>query len=188
METIRYLRRKNLGNYEHEELEVSAAVDGKDADALMVEMKTFVCGHLGLETPVVGKSEKVEAPKKENATKGETKVTKPKPQEEAPKEEAPKEEAPKKEETPKEEPKKTKKETTTKVRPSKNTVYDRAHDPHKALVGKFLDEEYSGWRKNDLLKKASEASKALNGKDFQDGDGNVLEAFKVEFRKFMDAE
>jgi outer membrane biosynthesis protein TonB len=191
MQAIKYLRRKNLGNYEHEELEVSASVEGSDPQEVMDTLKAFVLSNLGLET-----SEKVEAPKKEIAKKEEVKVTKEKPQakEEEVKEEVKEEEAkeeevvkeePKKEEAKEEKKPKAKKETTVKVKATKLTAYDREHDPHKALLSKFLDEEFKGWRKPDELKKAGAASRALNGTDFQDGNGEILESFKEAFRKMM---
>jgi outer membrane biosynthesis protein TonB len=194
MDTVRYLRRKNLGNYEHEELEVSTVVeDGQSRSAVTADLRNFVNSALngGLQ-PTITKAEPSE---NKNPPKGETKVLKEKPQtkKEEPKaeevkEEPKAEEAPAKEEPKAEEPKKEKapkKETTTKIKPSKATAYDRELDTHKALLGKFLDSEFPGWRKSDLLKKAVAASHALKGSDFQDGEGNILESFKVEFRKHL---
>ena len=215
MDTIKYLRRVNLGNYEHEELEVTTAVkEGQDRTAAVEELREFVLVALNLKgsgshsnTP---KPEKVEAPKKEIEAKGETKVLKQKPLAEAKKgneeTQSAVAEAPTTEETVKadsgtnpttekkpedsskkdEKPKiAAKKETTIKVKASKATAYDRNLDTHKALLGQFLDKEFPTWRKPEELKKAGTASRALQGKDFQDGEGNILDAFKIEFRTYM---
>ena len=172
---MRYLRRKNLGNYEHEELEVSAEIsEGQSPSEAFKELKQFVEECLGLsapkeqmELPLKVEKEKVKTPKKE-----EVKVSEEKPKEvEAPKEE---------------EKKKAPKETKQKIKvTAKATTYDRTLDTHKALLGQFLDKEFSGWRKPEELKKAGQASRELNGKDFQDADGNILESFKESFRKYM---
>lgn len=195
MDTIRYMRRANLGNYSHEELDITTVVEeGQDRASAFKELKDFVLEALNLAP------EKVEAPKNKIEVKEEVKVLKEKP---LPAKEVKKEEVVVKEEvdtTPApshaelkkaveadKAEKKTpaKKEAIIKVKPTKATAYDRTHDPHKALLGKFLDEDYRGWRGKESLPKAIEASKQLNGSEFQDGEGNILETFKTEFRKLM---
>lgn len=202
METVKYLRRKNLGNYEHEELEISTVVeDGQSRVDVVKSVKQFVVDALNgtgpfaltkqLELPLEQKSV---AQENKTEKKGESKVTKPKPQAEEKKVEEKKEEAPaaQEETTPapaeekKVEEKKAKKETTLKVtKPTKATAYDRNLDTHKALLGQFLDVKCPNWRKPEELKKAGNASRALQGTDFQDAEGNILESFKEAFLKYM---
>lgn len=203
MKTLRYLRRKNLGNYEHEELEVTTAVqENENGQSVMNELKEFVLVNLGLASPKAQTAEdkKVEAPKNKTETKGEPSspdkkplvadgTTTPKEGEKTP---APKEEKKeeKKEEPKKEEPKKEepKKETKARIKKATSSVYNREDETHKALIGQFLDGEFKTWRTKNELPKASAASKALNGKEFLDAEGKILEAFKVEFRSFMKGE
>lgn len=195
---VRYLRRKNLGNYEHEELEVSTVVqEGEDAQVITEDLIDFVLGNLRLPTleKVQQKTpgKKVEAPKKEIETNGEPTspekkplvadgTTTPKEEEKTP---APKEEKKeeKKEESKKEEPKK---ETKRRIKKVTTSVYNREDEAHKALIGAFLDKEYKTWRTKNELPKASKASKTLNGSEFLNAEGEILDAFKVEFRKHMD--
>lgn len=174
MEAIRYLRRKNLGNYEHEELEVSCAIEkGETPSEVFNNVKQFVHESLGLSEPKptaqIELPLKVEKEKVKNPPKEEVKVSEEKPQEEV-----------------KEEKPKAKKETKVKVKiTGKATTYDRNLDTAKALLGSFLDNEFPGWRKPEILKKAGAASRELNGTDFQDAEGNILESFKEAFRSKM---
>ncbi len=75
--TARYLRRKNLGNYEHEELELSVACEEQaDVDATVELLKSKVNRALGLvpTNTLEPKAEKVEEkPKTEKVTKKTTK-------------------------------------------------------------------------------------------------------------------
>lgn len=174
MKTIEYMRRKNLGHYEHEELKVSDVVkDGEDIDFKIVELKKLVLAHLGLSEVEKDNSQQ-ELPIKEEI-KEEVK--------EEIKEEV-KEEV--KEETQK---KRAKGKAETKlVKPNnKNTKYDRELKTHKVLIGQFLDKKYPKWRSSDIINKASQASKALIGFDFLDENGDILDSFIEEFCKLMDA-
>lgn len=181
--SVRYLLRKNLGNYEHHELEVTDVIEsGKDGKSVVSALMSFVSSALAGEfsdkpstKPAAEKpaSDKVEKPKAEKPAPVETKteekveVTKPveKPQEEK-----------------KEEPKKAPAETKKTARgASKNTKYDNAFDPHKKLLGAFLDANVPGWKKADVLEKCKATSKGMVGQDFLDADGEVLESFKKSF-------
>lgn len=186
--SVRYLLRKNLGNYEHHELEITDVIEsGKDGKSVVSNLMSFVKSALAgefsekttttpAEKPV---AERVEKPKAEKPAPVETKteekgeVTKPveKPREEIKKEEPKKEEA-------KKAPAETKK---TARGASKNTKYDNAFDPHKKLLGAFLDANVPGWKKADVLEKCKATSKDMVGQDFLDADGEVMESFKKSF-------
>ena len=63
--------------------------------------------------------------------------------------------------------------------------YDRTLQTHKNLLGQFLDEKFPRWKVGDNLKKASDASKSLNGTPFLDENGDMLETFKQSFIDLM---
>lgn len=74
----------------------------------------------------------------------------------------------------------------TKKRKGKVTPFDRELPLHKKLVGEMLDEEKPKWSKKEILvKKARVASKAMDGEDFLDSEGAILESFKSEFLRFF---
>jgi len=89
-------------------------------------------------------------------------------------------------ETPKEE--KARKPETKEVKPrgTKFSPYDKKNETHKKLVGQFLDAKFPKWREQPLIACASAASNAMLGKDFLDGNGEVLESFREEFYSFFD--
>ena len=63
----------------------------------------------------------------------------------------------------------------------KNTPYDRTMDNHKKQLSKFLNASCPEWSNSTNLPKAGAASQALNGTDFLDGEGEVLQSFKDAF-------
>lgn len=77
-------------------------------------------------------------------------------------------------------PKEEKKAPAVKVK-GKATPYDRTVDTHKKLLSKFLDTNFPQWKDSTNLPKAGAASQALNGKDFLDAEGEVLQSFKDAF-------
>jgi hypothetical protein len=83
--TIKYLKRKNLGNFEHEEISVEAVLtEGEDSAAALHQLKEFVASALNGEVVAPSKIT-VEAPKEETKkTAPRTRTTKPA-QEAAPK-------------------------------------------------------------------------------------------------------
>jgi hypothetical protein len=48
----------------------------------------------------------------------------------------------------------------------------------------MLDKNFPNWRK-ELMTKAVNASKALEGKDFMDNTGNLLPEFEKELKSLM---
>lgn len=175
MRTIEYMRRKNLGHYEHEELKISDVVGDQDSIDLKInELKHLVLKHLGLveeavkeiELPVTPEVTEVAEEKKEEPVK---KAKKKKVKEEVVEEKVEEE----------------KHEEKVQKKPAKTVDYDRTLQVHKNLLGKFLDESFPRWKSPDNLKKASEASHALNGTPFLDENGEILQDFKDKFVAIM---
>jgi len=190
---VKYMRRWNLGNYEHDEITISAIpAEGETIlgtlNVIKTEMENFKNGkvdsiQIPLPVPPVAeeaatelkKEKKQRATKEEMAArksevkdevKAEDKVESPKQEEKV---EAPKEEA--KVEAPKEEKKTVK---------SKTEVYDRTNEEHKKRISALLDTTYPGWRDNVTLKtKVAAMSRESVGKDFFDiNTGEIVPSFK----------
>ena len=190
MTTIKYLRRNSLGNYSHEEFEISLPVDSTDKKVIFTkgeEVKDLVLELLGLKEVKI--AEKVTKSKKEEV------AVAPKPEavievakvEEVVKEEEVKEEVVKEEV--KVEVKKEKKVKAEKApKASKTTIYDRELDTHKALIGRWLDSDFKQWQDPTNLPKFGKASRSLSGKaEFLDEAGEILESFKDQFKELVSA-
>lgn len=214
IKTVEFLRRRVLAQYEHAEMKVGIVIEENENPVSVVkELTRFVKDALyetgefasdlvtGKASVAAPKTEvagtKVEKPKTETKTevKTEAKVEESKKVEEAKKETAKQDEGTTSEAKPQDEKKEekkadekkttTRKETTTKIKSTKATAYDRNLDVHKNLLGQYLDKQFPNWRKPDELKKAGTASRELQGSDFLDNDGQILESFKEAFSKYM---
>lgn len=75
----------------------------------------------------------------------------------------------------------TKTEDKKKLR-VKETTYSRVDETHKMLVGEILDENFPNWRVK-LKAVTIQASKDMQGKEFLDKNGNVLNSFKDQLIK-----
>jgi hypothetical protein len=90
----------------------------------------------------------------------------------------------------KQEEKKTEEKTEEKAEKpkrktkAKNTPYDRTNELHKKLLSEALESKDPNWKKNP---KASEVSKAMNGKDFLSPEGVRLPEFVDEFVEMLKA-
>lgn len=213
---VEYLLRRNLGNYEHEELKIIDVVDKEDSvnglksvmsfvrDAIYGEGEFFEGGKSPKKTEAVDKkplvepairktspdvsSAKAEASKPE-AVKPEVKPevkteAKPEVKTETKPEVKPEEKAEAKPEEKPKTPATRKPETSVKVDKSV-TVYDRTHQPHKTLIGQYLDKNFPTWKTGSSIDKAVAASHAMNGKAMLDKEGNFLSEFTEEFNKLM---
>jgi outer membrane biosynthesis protein TonB len=177
---ITYMRRVNLGNYEHEELSMSAILeDGENVSTAMLTLKNEVHHSLGLVgTPT-------EAPKKE------VKVP------EVPKKEETKKETPKKEEKKEVElppvidkkedlPETKEKKPKAKKEEVKPTPYERAKQVHKDLFANLLNKTFPGWSSDkEAIARAKHASLSLEGEDFLDQKGNILTTFSEAVTNLM---
>lgn len=203
---VKYMRRWNLGNYEHDEVTVSAAPsEGETILGTLLtiekEIKRFKNGEVESvqvslpippvtnvttvthaekqveETPVEKKERKARATKAEmEARAGVKDEVKAEEKVESPKQEE-KVEATKEEA--KVEVKEEKKEEKKSLK-SKVEVYDRTNEDHKKSVSMYLDAAYAGWRDNVTLKtKVAAMSRDAVGKDFFDiNSGEVVQSFK----------
>jgi hypothetical protein len=194
MTTVKYLRRSNLGNYEHEEFEVAIPLETEDTEIIYseaLEVKQLVLSLLGIKK--ADKVEKVFKKKDEEVVVVEAPVTVEQVQVQL---DLPiKEEevvVPVKEEevvAPVVKEKKEKKETKAKApKASKATLYDRELDTHKSLIGRWLDAEFKSWNDSSNIQKFGKASRSLSGKaEFLDESGEILESFKQQFKEIVSA-
>lgn len=161
---IKYGTTKNLGDYNSERLDVEYALAETECPVeAFGKVKTFVDGAL---------DGNLEAPKKEEKKPAKKKAAK-----KAAKKEEVKEEAPVKEEV-KEEPKKEKKPAAKKA---KTIPYNREEKTHKQTMAKLLNEVKPDWK--DDKESAKNASVKLNGVEFMDNKGNVLDTFKEALKE-----
>tara|TARA_R110000851_G_scaffold51546_1_gene122276 strand:- start:287 stop:895 length:609 start_codon:yes stop_codon:yes gene_type:complete len=184
---------RKVADYESDRIGISALLDeGEDAIAAIRTIKGDILadfrgesptGIMEFSTSVVEKeaapvAKEEAAPKKKKAAPAKKKVegkTVPVVAEEEPTSEV---------ETAIEKDKEeVKKEAVKKKAPAKKktktTPYDRSNDIHKKLLGMELDAGFEGWRKDaNLKKKCVAASHSLEGTDFLDEFGAVLESFK----------
>lgn len=199
--TLCYSRRYNLGEYEHEEFHVNAEIEeGDDHVEILAGLKCDIekahSGEADAGTQDAGPA-KVE-PKEDKPSKGKGKKSKPAPTttpskesqdseddgeeeiaeeeiEDAGEEEVAEEEV--------EEEKPTKKAPAKKLR-KKNEVYDRDSQIHKKLFTKTVTGMSPKWRDTPAMAaKVKKVSMALEGEEFLDADGQVLEGFKAALKK-----
>jgi hypothetical protein len=172
---IKYTRRNNLGNYEHEEICVGVSVeDGDNASTILKQAISFVStkGETDFSSVMVDPP----APKAKKETSVAKKET-PKKVEEETKAEIKAEEksSPVAEEEPKVEEKKA-----TRV---KDTPYDRSNELHKKLLSEYLDTAHKGWKSE--VQKAVTVSIKMVGKPFLNSEGSIIKDFKESFSAEM---
>jgi hypothetical protein len=168
IETITVMQRKNLGNYEHIEITASAKVEeGEEALTAMLSLKTFV------EIALVAKATEIQAPAKvEEEVKTEPVV-------EAPK----KEKKPKKEKVssvidPSELPPVEPEGFISKPVKEKLVAYNSAIAEHKSIFGGYLAKKYdNSWKTSHPVEDIKSFTASLNGVDFLDQDGKIVESF-----------
>lgn len=81
-------------------------------------------------------------------------------------------------------PKEEKKEKAPKV--VKATAYSTADDKQRAAVGSLMDKVVPGWREKAEVKAAAKkASAELDGQDFMDDKGNILDSFVEKLKEKM---
>lgn len=180
---------RQLKQYESDKIGVSAVLEeGEDVHTAINALRDVCLGKLvqGLkggdkvevEVTTVDKNQ-VELPIQEPTP------AKPKPKAKA-KPEQVRVETPKVEEVKVEEVKvEVKAEPKVKVK-AKEISYDRGSDLHKKHVGKLLDSLYSDWRKDvKKLEAAKKVSIAMEGRNFMDASGEIVDSFRKEFTSEM---
>jgi DNA polymerase III gamma/tau subunit len=185
---VKYMRRYNLGNYEHEEIAISAVLDeGEDHFAAIANLKSDVASAQKGEASehsaaIAAAGEPASKPVKEK--KSPKKKAEEEPSEEAEEndeteqdiEESEEEEAEEEEEKP----------AAKKSFKKKPQVYSRASEQHKEILSKVLSSVAPDWKKTPESKeKAKGASQKMEGKEFLDESGEVLESFTAEVKKIM---
>jgi len=157
-ETITFTQRKNLGNYEHMELTVSARLEEKDnALTAIAHLKNMVLAGFDVEAEsAIVKEEHVPQPPVEEVVA---------------------------EVTP-EEPKKPKavKKVKEKVVEEKVIPYDRNIDAHRQFLSSYLTQAHPEWKTTEGVK---EFSLSLIGKPFLDESGHIVESFKKVLSDFF---
>lgn len=158
---ISYMRRKNLGNYEHEEVMISvAAEDGEDRGKVLNTIKNEVLSALGLDNQVSQEPAAVEEVVEEPAA----------------------------EEAPEKKPKKKPAKKGKKEKEPKTVAYDRTVQAHKDELADLLNTHYPDWKKTAEGKKlAKEVSLKLNGEPIFDDKGEILGTFSDKFIDLMRA-
>jgi hypothetical protein len=178
LRAIKVLVRKNLGNYEHEEVELTADIlEGEDTTDCMQALKAKAYKFFTLS-----KAEKVAAaeeqpkkaiePKKEEVKSEAPKVAaveKPKP---SVKVEAPKAEV-------------AKEEKAAKPKKVKAVPYDNTVDAHKVTLALYLKQTYGAeWSRKEGI---AAFSVTLRGMAFLDSEGQIVQEFKDYLHTFFGA-
>lgn len=203
---MKYMKRINLGNYEHEEFGAVVQVEEGETESvtnIAAGLKDFVNENLGKSVNDISepspKKENEEAPKKKNSKK----KAESEPEEktdpvdefldavsEGEEEVELEDELVDEEEAPKTTKKKTSKKKTsakkTEAAASKKyTKYDNKDDLHKKLLIDFVNAEYKDrWKKDKEAKAAvTRISQEKVGDNFLDEKGDILLQFKAPFRK-----
>ncbi len=173
---VRYDATYNRGNYESEKIGATAQVgDNEDPADVLAKLKDLCSG----KTPAkaeksIAKEEVVETAEEVK----ETPVEKPKKQKKAKETPAPEPEA---------EVEVAEEKPVVKKKASKATPYNRANDLHKKLLGQFLDGVVKGWREDSAVKaRCGQASVDLNGTDFLDEEGMIIDSFKAAFEAHLE--
>jgi hypothetical protein len=165
IDTITVTERKNKGNYEHIEISASAKVEeGENAMSAMLALKTFVETALMSNVPIPPEEVVKEEVKEEKSKK-----------EKKPKKEKVEEVKVEAESAPEETPEESAKKTPPK---SKVVLYSSDIKEHKSIFGGYLAKKYNdAWKtvapKEDIQKFTS----SLNGKEFLDDNGQIVESF-----------
>jgi pyruvate-formate lyase len=167
IQTITYMQRKNLGNYEHAEISASAVItEGEDEADAVIKLMAYVDSALNKEIKAIA------APV------------------EAVVETAPVETAVKEKKTRSKKSKEEVVEATDSFNgqdiPQVITVdevkYNRDLDTHRQLLSSYLNKSHPTWKTKEGVK---EFSSSLVGKPFLDNSGNIIDPFKKELSDFF---
>lgn len=165
--SITFTQRFNMGNYEHIEISAVAEVEEQEAaDVAMQSLKTFV------QTALNKKVEEKTAPAQVEEVKPEPVVEAPKKEKKAKKEKVPAVIAPS--ELPPVEP-----EGFVSEPVAKNVVvYNSNLAEHKSIFGGYLAKKYdNAWKTAKPVEEIKAFTASLNGKQFLDNDGKIVDSF-----------
>jgi len=185
---IKYTKRFNLGNYEHEEYTVDAQAEDASASDFAQLKELVAAAHAGdvkssakVSRANKAKEEAEEEEEEEEEEKAPAKKTTKKKVEPEPEEddEDDADDADDAEEAPK--------AVKGKAVKKKGSVYDRNSDLHKKLFVELLNSELGdSWVKKNAGR-AKTASIKMEGKNFLDADGEILADFVKEALKIAKA-
>lgn len=203
------MKRKNLGNYEHEEISVEAVLaEGEDASEAVLELRKFVESSLDLKPITSGLvTEKVtlkplgnepaatanfvkEAPVKEKNSAPRTRKAAEKPAE-APQEAAPSEntggaQTVAEPDTGKVQPPVESKTPVASTSIAKGTVlYDATVKEHRSRFATYLGTTFPKWKTAKPEPEIKAFSLGLHGKPFENAKGEMLDSFKAELAGFF---
>ena len=184
-----YMRRKNIGNYEHIEASLCGVPDdGQDGLEILKELKETVDTFLNSEkagdrSDLNQKTkENKDASKKESSKKSKEESSKEEVVEEVIEEDTESEETEAEEEDTEAEEDETPAKPAKPKKSGKVTTYDRSSALHQKLIGEYLDENLPGWEKK-YGKFAKSVSNRMQGQEFMDTDGELIPEFGKTFLK-----
>jgi len=174
---LKYTERKNLGNYEHAELSATALLeDGEDSASAFYTLKKYV--ELALCNELIKHSQKQEKvpsvidPSELPPVEPEGFISKPVKEKKTKAKKEKVVEAPVSDETsnipaiPEEKP----------AKPA--VVYNSSVAEHKSIFGGYLTKKYeNSWKTSHPADEIKSFTASLNGKDFLDNDGKIVESF-----------
>jgi hypothetical protein len=167
IKTITYIERKNLGNYEYAELSsVAELSEGEDEVVAVEKLIAYVQASLKGEIDNGRKNEL--CPDNSNVDGGESKEVETK------------EESTVNKKTKKSTKKSKEIETPAVETPKKEklVVYDSTIAEHKSIFGGYLAKKYdTSWKTSHPADEIKSFTASLNGKDFLDNDGKIVESF-----------
>lgn len=189
----KFSRRYNVGNYEHEELSLTAVVEeGESAVDVLTQLKADIeAAHTGGEATSVIEPGKVKKSKKkveeadeeqeqeesEEETTGGTEESDDESEEETD------------DEAEEEETAKSSKKSSIKGKKAfkkKPQVYQRSNETHKEIFSGVLKVVAPKWKATAESKTAAKmVSQKMEGKPFLDESGEVLEDFKATVKRLM---
>jgi outer membrane biosynthesis protein TonB len=175
IKTITYTQRFNTGNYEYIEISSVAEVEDQEkAQAALEALKQFVAN--GLNQKIEEKQEVVAELANPEPVKEEVK---PEPVVEPVKEKKPKAKKADK-------PVEVVEEAPKKVAPA--IVYNSAIPEHKSILGGYLSKKYdNAWKTVADATTIKEFTASLNGQDFVDVDGKIVDSFLEKIHGFFGA-
>ena len=192
VQSVTVMQRRNMGNYEHLEITLSAQLDeSMDASVQILHLRAMVedalnnkATFMAAQKEEVKEEPKKEEPKKEavkeevkEAPKKEKKTKKPSKKDdwaEATQEELPIEEV-------KEEPKKP-------AKAEKAIPYDRDNEGHKGKLSSYLNANFPKWKvfaNYDERNKTVAFTQSLGGQPFLTKEGEIVESFKETLSGFF---
>lgn len=199
VKTITISRRLPTEQYGYVDVQATAELTASEDTAESIqELRSIVELGLGIGAGAESEAEETEEQEEEKPTKKTAKKASKKVEEETEEEEESEDEESDEEEESEEETEEEEEEEKPAKKAAKKTTaspgkkrkmgatYDREDAVHKTLIGEMLNANFPNWtKKGDLKAKAKSISVKMDGKEFQDAEGDILESFSKEFIRQM---